>query len=131
MDDKSLEENEFSNDLNNFHSKFCKLSLGKQDFHDCLKEVFGDNSVVKQKNNHALSLSIIFCVLRFIESCLKFIVTLIFVIIFVYMFVTSHSSVQKVILRNSQSYIYPIMRTLRILTLPLLRKYEFLSGKFI
>lgn len=127
MDDKSLDGEEFMHDLNIFHSKFCKLSLGKQQFQNCMQEIFGDNSVIKPRNNYLLNLTTVFCLLRFIESFLKFIVTFIFVVIFVYMFVTSHSSVQKIILRNSQNYIYPIMRTLRILTLPLLRQYEFLS----
>lgn len=130
MDDKSAADKEFAEELDLFYSTLSKLSTNSEDLQACVKEVFGENPNTKpQRSNYVCSSSTIFCAFHFIRSCLKFIVTCIFAIVFIYLFVTSHNSVQKIILRNSQNYIYPVMRTLRIWTLPVLRKFEFLSGK--
>jgi hypothetical protein len=54
---------------------------------------------------------------------------LLLVVILVYALVSCHTPTQKSLSRHIQGFIYPFMRTLRKITLPILHSYPELAGK--
>lgn len=103
--------------------KLTDLPLNKAKVDQCINEVFNSGN----KRLYCSLITGFSSVMRFMGNILRISLTWLFIIVFIYLYVVSHNTIQKFVMRNSQSYIYPIMRSLRILTLPLLEEYEVLS----
>jgi len=67
-------------------------------------------------------------ILKIAKRWILRILKLLTVFLFVYALVSCHTPTQKSLSRHVQGYIYPFMRTLRKLTLPILHKYPELAG---
>lgn len=52
---------------------------------------------------------------------------ILFCCVMIYTFISCHNPTQKFVMRHSQSLIYPIMRTVRLWTLPVIKKYDSLT----
>ncbi|CAL1269690.1 unnamed protein product [Larinioides sclopetarius] len=125
-----LEKNNlFSQDIETLTFMLSRLSIqNEQQIELCLKEAF--DSKAPQKNTESstsIGLLFIYKLSRFIGNTIKYLVTCFSFLFFMYLFIISHNSAQKFVMRNCQNFIYPTMRSLRLWTLPILRKYEFLS----
>ncbi|XP_076310049.1 uncharacterized protein LOC143225119 [Tachypleus tridentatus] len=78
---------------------------------------------------HILEVSF-YKVWKFCRTCLFLtciVLKVILGLILVYAIASSHNPTQKFVMRHSQSLIYPLLRTVRIWSLPLLRKYDYFT----
>ncbi|XP_054721812.1 uncharacterized protein LOC129231507 [Uloborus diversus] len=132
MDNIIRNERPFKYELKDLCHLYKKLEICDEDVQNCVNEVYSSarsEFPLKDQNDSAFTLffTSLCTIARLLFNILKYVLTCIFIVVFIYLFITSHNSVQKLILRNSQSFIYPVMRTLRMWTLPLLKRYEILS----
>lgn len=129
MGSYSEENDPFCHDIKSLTYLISRLSIHNEEIDDCLTDVFDDESPIETKESFASSYVLFISkVFKGLASILKHILTCCFMTLFIYLFIISHNSAQKFVMRNCQNYIYPTMRTLRIWTLPVLQNYEFLSG---
>ncbi|XP_015913281.1 uncharacterized protein [Parasteatoda tepidariorum] len=119
----------FTDHLDGFDHSLKKCLLTKNKIKHCIEEIFSNNNRYDSAELNYCSVFRIYfsSLIKFLQCLIKYIVTGFFIAIFLYLFIISHNSVQKFVMRNCQNLIYPTMRTLRIWTLPILRNYEFLS----
>ena len=84
----------------------------------------------KRKTGYLLNLKfhgLLFGLLKLIEIAL---IILALLILF-YAILLFHKPTQSLISRNTQDFIYPFMRRMRLITLPLVRTFPFLTGSFL
>ncbi|XP_035223060.1 uncharacterized protein LOC118195836 [Stegodyphus dumicola] len=123
------EDNSTIKDIDNLSFILSQLSICDKDVHRCINDVFTKEALYckRQVSMPLFFMNYLHFALRIVGIVFKYILACIFTIVFMYLLITSHNTVQKFVMRNCQNYIYPTMRTLRIWTLPLLQRYEFLS----
>jgi hypothetical protein len=113
------------NELILFQKMVNKSKLNDQQLNELIDEIFvekiEDKKVVFNGNNDKsivkLLLNSIIKLLNILWICFKSLILLIIIIILL----SIYSPTQRIILRNSQELIYPVMRQLRLWTLPLMR----------
>lgn len=107
-----------------------QFSFSRNQIEGCLGVVFSESNGSNFDVKKSLPSTVIcwLCygcchVVSFAKMCLQAVI----LFVLLYLFAMSHNSVQKFIMRNSQGFIYPFMRTLRLWTLPVIQTYEVLT----
>lgn len=119
-------------------------NFSNEEFDEILKDAF--NLVEEQKlqeneeqklcennrrNGHYPNRTISTMFITIVGSFLKCVLCLVLVLSLIYCVIACHNPTQKFLTRYIQGFIYPFMKHLRIVTIPLINKYPSLTGKFI
>lgn len=135
----ALSREDIQDNLNDELEKVYKFGtekgLSESEIDQCFENIFPFESILSDDSNVHRNKQIakpnvahwLWLLVKLTFRCL-----IILLILAVVLFcVISHKPTQKFVTRHAQSYVYPVMRYLRLLTLPLLSKNHFLSRRFI
>ena len=118
------------NDLNGFKSMLKRFNLNEKQLNQLIDEVF-DEKTTEVKSIETNSNKTLKSLTNLLKNCFKLLLKLIkvwIILLLIIIFMCSHCPTQRFILRNSQQLIYPVMRQLRLWTLPLIESNKELVG---
>lgn len=129
MDLNDNDLNEIEDELKQFVNQVKNSNLSQDAINQLIDEIFDDkleplknDGMDHENNNNKLIL-----LLKNFIFFMWFIIKIVIFVIIGYVFISLHSPTQKFLLRNSQDLIYPVMRQIRLWTLPVIEKYNHLS----
>lgn len=64
---------------------------------------------------------------KLLWGCFVSVFKLLFTALILYFIISCHNPMQKFVMRHSQTLIYPVMRSVRLLTLPMIKRYSSLT----